>query len=212
MQNNSKENTPQCFSTGKRCDDSSENAVSFLKERFLAEGSVHEHTTHQGPLSHQRVHSFKALAILLTARRSHRLFLLNVHICEICLFLYCQLSRELAPPLVDEALLFDLLDVRKEKRLMRRREKLPDFLWLLAAEGTKLLPMLERSSWDWLKQDSFSRCFLRNSSLVPLCRNPTLWSLRLRVSRAPVEPVSDSTSSTEGRSEASEGVVSSGSA
>lgn len=129
-----------------------------------------------------------------------------------CPILWCQLSSELAPPLEEEALLFDLLDVRKEKRLMRRREKLPDFLWLLAAEVTKLFPMLERSSWDWLKQDSFSRCFLRNSSLVPLCRNPTLWSLRLRVSRAPVEPVSDSTSSTEGRSEASEGVVSSGSA
>lgn len=38
-----------------------------------------------------------------------------------------------------------------------------------------------------------------------------LWSLRLRVSKAPVEPVSDSTSSTEGRSDRSEGVVSSGS-
>lgn len=65
-----------------------------------------------------------------------------------CPFIYCQLSSELAPPLEEEALLLDLLDVRKEKRLMRRREKLPDFLWLLAAEGTKLFPMLERSSWD----------------------------------------------------------------
>lgn len=47
-----------------------------------------------------------------------------------------QLSKELAPPLEEEALLFDLLDVRKEKRLMRRREKLPDFLWLEDAAAT----------------------------------------------------------------------------
>lgn len=76
------------------------------------------------------------------------LFLLYFYNSKITSFLSCQLSSELAPPLEDEPLPFDLLDVRKEKRLMRRREKLPDFLWLLAAEGTKLLPMLERSSWD----------------------------------------------------------------
>lgn len=59
-----------------------------------------------------------------------------------------QLSSELAPPLVEEVLLFDLLDERKENRLMRRREKLPDFLWRLSAVTTKLLSILEMSSWD----------------------------------------------------------------
>ncbi len=59
-----------------------------------------------------------------------------------------QLSRELAPPLVAVALPLDLPDERKEKRLMRRREKLPDFLRLLTAAAAKLLPMLETSSWD----------------------------------------------------------------
>lgn len=87
-----------------------------------------------------------------------------------------QLPSELAPPLVTVALPFDLPDVRKEKRLMRRREKLPDFLWLLVAAAVKLLPMLEMSSWDWLRQDSFSRCLLRNSSFDPLCRKPTAGS------------------------------------
>jgi len=77
-----------------------------------------------------------------------------------------QLSGELAPPLV--ALPFDLPDERKEKRLMRRREKLPDFLRLMLVAAEKLLPMLEMSSWDWLRQDSFSRCLLRNNSFVPL--------------------------------------------
>lgn len=57
-----------------------------------------------------------------------------------------QLPSELDPPLVTVALPFDLPDVRKEKRLMRRREKLPDFLWLLVAAAAKLLPMLEMSS------------------------------------------------------------------
>lgn len=84
-----------------------------------------------------------------------------------------QLSSELAPPLVAVALPFDLPDERKEKRLMRRREKLPDFLRLLVAAAAKLLPMLEMSSWDWLRQDSFSRCLLRNNSFDPLCRKPT---------------------------------------
>lgn len=87
-----------------------------------------------------------------------------------------QLPSELAPPLVAVALPFDLPDVRKEKRLMRRREKLPDFLRLLVAAAAKLLPMLEMSSWDWLRQDSFSRCLLRNSSFDPLCRKPTAGS------------------------------------
>lgn len=84
-----------------------------------------------------------------------------------------QLSSELAPPLVAGALPFDLPEERKEKRLMRRREKLPDFLRLLVATAAKLLPMLETSSWDWLRQDSFSRCLLRNSSFDPLCRKLT---------------------------------------
>lgn len=87
----------------------------------------------------------------------------------------CQFPSELAPPLVAVALPFDLPDVRKEKRLMRRREKLPDFLRLLVAAAAKLLPMLEMSSWDWLRQDS-SLCLLRNSSFDPLCRKPTTGS------------------------------------
>lgn len=46
---------------------------------------------------------------------------------------------------------------------------------------------------------------------APANVSPPLWSLRLRVSRAPVEPVSESTSSTDGLSEMSERVVSSAS-
>lgn len=84
-----------------------------------------------------------------------------------------QFPSELAPPLVAAPLPFDLPDVRKEKRLMSRREKLPDFLRLPVPAAAKLLPMLEMSSWDWLRQDSFSRCLLRKRSFEPLCRNPT---------------------------------------
>lgn len=84
-----------------------------------------------------------------------------------------QLPGVPAPPLVAVALSFDLPDVRNEKRLMSRREKLLDFLRLVVAVAAKLLPMLEMSSWDWLRQDSFSRYLRRNSSFDPLCRNPT---------------------------------------
>lgn len=94
----------------------------------------------------------------------------------------------------------------KEKRLMRRREKLPAFFRTLGAAV-----VLERSSCDWLRPASFCRGFRRKMSFVPLRRKLTLWSLRLRVSRAPVDPVSDSTSSTDGLSEMSERVVSSAS-
>lgn len=59
-----------------------------------------------------------------------------------------QLSRESAPPLVAVALHFVLPEERKENRLMRRREKLPDFLRLLVAAMAELLPMLAMSSWD----------------------------------------------------------------
>lgn len=99
-----------------------------------------------------------------------------------------QLPSELDPPLVTVALPFDLPDVRKEKRLMRRREKLPDFLWLLVAAAAKLLPMLEMSSWDWLRQDSFSRCLLRNSSFDPLCRKPTAGSRQNIVEQSSSSP------------------------
>lgn len=64
------------------------------------------------------------------------------------------------------ALGFDL-DL-KEKRLMRRREKLPAFF--LAAE---LVLALERSSCDWLRPASFCLFFLRKMSLVPLRRKLT---------------------------------------
>lgn len=68
---------------------------------------------------------------------------------------------------------FDL-DERKEKRLMRRREKLPDFFRTLAElEDVESLPRLETSSWDWLKVGSFCRFLRRNKSLVPLRRKPT---------------------------------------
>lgn len=124
------------------------SAASSLQGKFLAEGSIHEHTTLQGSFSHQTVHSFKALAILRSQVITTIYIFYIFTTVKSCPFFCCQLSSEPAPPLEEEALLFDLLDVRKEKRLMRRREKLPDFLWLLAAEGTKLFPMLGRSSWD----------------------------------------------------------------
>lgn len=84
-----------------------------------------------------------------------------------------QLSAVLGPPLVALALSFDF-DL-KEKRLMSRREKLPDFLRTMVpeAEEAETLARLERSSWDWLKVGSFFRCLVRNSSLVPLRRKPT---------------------------------------
>lgn len=84
-----------------------------------------------------------------------------------------QFSAMLVPPLVALALPFDL-DERKEKRLMRRREKLPDFFRTLEELGdAESLPRLDTSSWDWLKLGSFCLFLRRNKSLVPLRRNPT---------------------------------------
>lgn len=95
------------------------------------------------------------------------------HVFPLFLFVV-QLSRELAPPFV-ELLLPLLLDERKEKRLMRRREKLPDFLRPLeeqeAVDGS--CSRLVMSSWDWLKLEFFCLCLLRNRSFVPLRRKPT---------------------------------------
>lgn len=56
----------------------------------------------------------------------------------------------------------------KEKRLSRRREKLPDFF-----RGVGLAPALGKSSWDWLSPASFCLFFLRKMSLVPLRRKFT---------------------------------------
>lgn len=56
----------------------------------------------------------------------------------------------------------------KEKRLMRRREKLPDFFL-----GAEVLLALGKSSCDWLRPASFCLFFLRKISLVPLRRKPT---------------------------------------
>jgi len=56
----------------------------------------------------------------------------------------------------------------KEKRLMRRREKLPAFF--LAAE---LAATLDKSSCDWLRPASFCLLLLRKMSLVPLRRKLT---------------------------------------
>lgn len=64
----------------------------------------------------------------------------------------------------------DLLFARplKEKRLMRRREKLPDFFL-----GAEAVLALGKSSCDWLRPASFCLFFLRKISLVPLRRKPT---------------------------------------
>lgn len=56
----------------------------------------------------------------------------------------------------------------KEKRLMRRREKLPDFFL-----GAELALAFGKSSWDWLRPASFCLLFLRKMSLVPLRRKFT---------------------------------------
>lgn len=56
----------------------------------------------------------------------------------------------------------------KEKRLRRRREKLPDFFL-----GAETAPALGKSSWDWLRPASFCLFFLRKMSLVPLRRKFT---------------------------------------
>lgn len=55
----------------------------------------------------------------------------------------------LAPPLAVADLPF-VLDERNEKRLMRRREKLPDFLRLVEEQDAvgESLPRLDTSSWD----------------------------------------------------------------
>lgn len=57
----------------------------------------------------------------------------------------------------------------KEKRLIRRREKLPAFFRTL---GVAIV--LERSSWDWLRPASFCRGLRRKMSLVPLRRKLTV--------------------------------------
>lgn len=57
----------------------------------------------------------------------------------------------------------------KEKRLMRRREKLPAFFRTLGAAV-----VLERSSCDWLRPASFCRGFRRKMSFVPLRRKLTV--------------------------------------
>lgn len=84
-----------------------------------------------------------------------------------------QFPSGLEPPLVAVAFTFDLPEERNEKCLMRRREKLPDVLRLPAEAAAKLLPMLETSSWDWLRQASFSLRLRRKRSFDPLWRNPT---------------------------------------
>lgn len=56
----------------------------------------------------------------------------------------------------------------KEKRLMRRWEKLPAFF--LAVE---LVVTLDKSSCDWLRPASFCLLLLRKMSLVPLRRKLT---------------------------------------
>lgn len=57
----------------------------------------------------------------------------------------------------------------KEKRLIRRREKLPAFFRTLG-----VVDVLERSSCDWLRPASFCRCLRRKMSLVPLRRKLTV--------------------------------------
>lgn len=57
----------------------------------------------------------------------------------------------------------------KEKRLIRRREKLPAFFRTL-----DVAVVLERSSCDWLRPASFCRGLRRKMSLVPLRRKLTL--------------------------------------
>lgn len=57
----------------------------------------------------------------------------------------------------------------KEKRLIRRREKLPAFFRTL---GVAIV--LERSSCDWLRPASFCRGLRRKMSLVPLRRKLTV--------------------------------------
>lgn len=57
----------------------------------------------------------------------------------------------------------------KEKRLIRRREKLPAFFRTL-----DVAVVLERSSCDWLRPASFCRGLRRKMSLVPLRRKLTV--------------------------------------
>lgn len=57
----------------------------------------------------------------------------------------------------------------KEKRLIRRREKLPAFFRTLG-----VAVVLERSSCDWLRPASFWRGLRRKISFVPLRRKLTL--------------------------------------
>ena len=57
----------------------------------------------------------------------------------------------------------------KEKRLIRRREKLPAFFRTLG-----VAVVLERSSCDWLRPASFCRGLRRKISFVPLRRKLTV--------------------------------------
>lgn len=57
----------------------------------------------------------------------------------------------------------------KEKRLIRRREKLPAFFRTLGVAVA-----LERSSCDWLRPASFCRGLRRKISFVPLRRKLTV--------------------------------------
>lgn len=57
----------------------------------------------------------------------------------------------------------------KEKRLIRRREKLPAFFRTLGVAAA-----LERSSCDWLRPASLCRGLRRKSSFVPLRRKLTV--------------------------------------
>lgn len=57
----------------------------------------------------------------------------------------------------------------KEKRLIRRREKLPAFFRTLG-----VAVVLDRSSCDWLRPASFCRGLRRKMSFVPLRRKLTV--------------------------------------
>lgn len=57
----------------------------------------------------------------------------------------------------------------KEKRLIRRREKLPAFFRTLGVAAA-----LERSSCDWLRPASLCRGLRRKRSFVPLRRKLTV--------------------------------------
>lgn len=74
---------------------------------------------------------------------------------------------QFSPPVVLSLALGLDLDL-KEKRLMRRREKLPAFFLVV-----ELAVTLDKSSCDWLRPASFCLLLLRKMSLVPLRRKLT---------------------------------------